>query len=142
MDTTTETTTEVQELPVVPNWGITPPAGVVAAWGARAIYTENRLAHEANYTKRGQKRKRGLVNHFDIDLCWDRQGAAGRNGDLEELSKWLNAVALKRLAKECSDRYITRDCEEWVEFTDGRFTLKASPRASYGYLYIGAWVLP
>jgi hypothetical protein len=33
------------------------------------------------------------------------------------------------------------DSNEWVEHTDGKFIIKATPNASYGYLYIGAGIL-
>jgi hypothetical protein len=64
-------------------------------------------------------------------------GGAGNNAKLQELTKWLDDVALPRLRKEID---LETSSEETITFTDGQFTLAASPRGSYGYLYIGAWV--
>lgn len=136
----TEVKTEWQlGQPLKPAWGITPPpdCGASAAWGARAIYHENHQAYKENHTKAGKLRKRGLVPWYFVELVWDRQGAAGRNADLLALNEWVNKVGLPRLRAECE---IPRDSEKTLTFSDGRFTMTASPRASYGYLYIGAWV--
>ncbi len=118
-----------------PAWGIAPPIGAaVAAWGARAIYSEQQQSHS------GSRRVRPAPETFAIELLWDRQGAAGRNLDLQLLNTWINEVGLPRLRKECSARCITTDCNEVITFTDGKYTMTASPRESCGYLYIGAWV--
>lgn len=127
----TETT-----LTVKPPWGLTPPDGVVAAWGARAIYKYDRTAYDRNHTTRGKKKVR-QVPYYSVDLLWDRMGGAGNNAKLQELTKWLDDVALPKLRKEI-DFDIASE-ETWT-FTDGQFTIAASPRASHGYLYIGAWV--
>lgn len=123
-------------------WGIAPPDGTVAAWGARAIYTENRTSHDDRYTKRGTRRKVPKAPAFSIELLWDRQAGAGRNAELQLLQTWINERGLPWLRKECSDRFITRDCDETVTMTEGDFTITASPRESCGYLYIGAWYAP
>ena len=122
-------------------WGLVPPEGVSAAWGARAIYTYNRAAYDANHTKRGAERKRGLINYFNVDLLHDRKSMEGDPLSLELLCAWLDKVGLLRLIKECNERFIMPDSEDVVEFTDGLYSLRATPRASHGYLYIGAWVV-
>ena len=139
METTAEPTAQ-ETANLKPAWGLTPPPGVTAAWGARAIYTANREAYKANHTKTGAKRKRGLVPEFFVELLYDRQGAAGNAEDLEALSAWINKVGLPKLREMCSEQYVTPDSNDAVSFSQGRFEINASPRSSYGYLYIGAWV--
>lgn len=90
-------------------WGIQPPAGIDAAWGARAIF-------------RG-----GLV-----DLVWDRQAG----GD-EDLREWLNMRGIPQMRRLVADVGSSEDRE--VRWTEGAYTIIANPRASYGYLYLGAW---
>lgn len=123
-----------------PEWGLPPRPGVLAlaAWGARAIY---KITTERD-------RKTGRKIPPEIDLLWDRQEfkydaldplavkAVGR------LQKWISAKGMKKLSRECMTRFITGDCAEVVEIVDGDFMLIASPRKSYGYLYIGAWIVP
>lgn len=138
MDTAAEPTAQ-ETANLKPAWGLTPPPGVVACWGARAIYTANREAYKANHTKRGAKRKRGLVPEFFVELLWDRQGAAGSQEDLEALNTWINKVGLPKLRELCSEQYITPDSADVVSFSQGRYEINGSPKASYGYLYIGAW---
>lgn len=122
-----------------PAWGLTPPPGVKAAWGARTIYTENTKAYEANHTKAGTKRKRGRVPNFFVELVWDRQGGAGRNEDLQALLAWVDDVGLPAVKKLCDEQFITPESDAVVSFCDENFEINASPRSSYGYLYIGAW---
>jgi len=125
-----------------PAWGMEPPVGAVAAWGARAIYTANRQSYAANYTKRGTLRKRGREPRFTVELLHDRMGPAGDPALVKGLCAWLDKVGMPRLRKECDVKFVTPDSNDRIEFTDGRYTLVASPRESYGYLYIGAWMTP
>lgn len=122
-------------------FGLALPDGCIAAWGARAIYTENKAAYKANHTQRGTIKKRGLVNYFNISYLWDRKAQAGDEAVLSELLTWLDKEGLPRLLKECNEKHVTPNSETEIEFTEGRYHLKACPRRSYGYLYIAAWVL-
>jgi hypothetical protein len=132
MDTTTEPTA------LTPQWGYKSAAmDAVAAWGARAIYTHNRSAYEANHTKAGKIRKRGRVPWMHVELLWDRMEAVGDADAAKKLTAWLDKVALPKLRAE-----IELDTTEGGNYTieDNDFTLHASPRSSYGYLYMTAWV--
>ena len=100
-------------------WGLTPPTNVTYAWGARAIYQNG-----------------------TIDLLWDRQSMSGTCSEEErkELAAWLDDKALLYLRSLC--RYGNGpdgSSAEVVEVRGDGFTLLASPRKSYGYLYLGAW---
>lgn len=133
MEATTETTT-LRSL----TYGLKDPAAdAVAVWGARAIYSRDRGAFEQNYTKSGKPRKRGRVPWFTVDLLWDRKDATGDKAALKRLCDWLDKVALPKLRME-----IDLEPSESTNYTieDENFTLHANPRASYGYLYITAWV--
>jgi hypothetical protein len=85
-----------------------------AWWGARAIFT----------------------NRF-VDLLHDRQSWEGEEKEKKALEKWLNKTGLPKIRKLASS-LDTRDHEE-VRFEDDKHVIVANPRASYGYLYIGAW---
>jgi hypothetical protein len=121
-----------------PAWGLPPRPGVraLAAWGARAIYKI--------FTERDRRTGRRIPP--EIDLLWDRQEFKYDALDpvavkaCKKLQKWINTKGIKKLSRECSARFITGDCSEVVEVVDGDFMLIATPRASYGYLYIGAWI--
>jgi len=125
-----------------PAWGFPPPSNenVLCAWGARAIYKFN-----------FDRDHRGRREPPMIDLLWDRQDfvphvdapeveVALVRGK-EKLQKWLNTKGLKKLATKCLKECITGDCGDVVAITDGDFGIIASPRQSYGYLYIGAWLI-
>ena len=98
-------------------WGIKAPEGVATHWGARAIY----------------KAPTG------IDLLWDRQSMDGLQADREALSKWINKTGLPGLKKLLKKEYLASDEMREVEFREGGYVIKANPRSSHGYLYLGAW---
>lgn len=135
------------ENPLRPGWGFAPPPEVpaIAAWGARAIYSLPRVNLDPPRRKRGARKpaSRVRVPEATVDLLWDRQGSAGDADGMKLLQDWLNAPggALQQLRQRCAKEYVTTDCDDVITITDGAFTLIASPRSSYGYLYIGAWVV-
>jgi cytoskeleton bundling-enhancing protein CbeA-like protein len=140
METTPQTTNELK-----PEWGLTPSPRAVVAWGARAIYkfgwrTERvrRKVPKSNPPRYRFVEKR--TTGADIDLLWDRQSmVGGTDKEREQLKNWLNKKGLKKLKKECEKRYLSTSADETVQVRDGNFMIMANPRASYGYLYIGAW---
>jgi hypothetical protein len=88
-----------------------------AAWGARAIF-----------------------KHGEIDLLHDRmQMVGGDDQTRQELAAWINKTGLPKV-KALVSRLYGGDSDV-VTFDDGRFHIEASPQASHGYLYIGAWKL-
>jgi len=96
-------------------FGIRPPAKVTTKWGCRAIF------------------KRG-----DIDIVWDRISKRGQNDKLKALCAWLDKTGLKLLRKEMQRKPDQMSREETRIEADG-YVIVASPKASAGYLYIGAW---
>lgn len=150
METETENIPESTTLPTALPWGlrdVVPPEARIA-WGARAIY---KIHHDhGEYRVRGrdaQGRKRPALcvrrpsTTVEIGLMWDRQGT-GCVGDVTErerkaLARWLNTKGLTALRKACVKQYVTGDTMIVIE-RDG-YTIAASPRCSYGYLYISAW---
>lgn len=96
------------------------PTTAKAAWGARLI--------------------------FPADLLHDRQGFY--NWDTPEgqrLADWLNKTgALKKAltqAKRAAGRFLHSDDSDLVIlYRDGIGIIVANPNASYGYLYVAAWL--
>ena len=100
-------------------------------WGARAIFETSRFE--------GYGIKRKLVPPY-IDLLTDRQSFVGNEHPRkEEFVKWVSRVALPALRKWAEG--VRLDSKEVFVFGNGVFVLKASPNASYGYMYIGAWAI-
>jgi len=120
-------------------WGLQPPDGATAAWGARAIYTFDHRAAMSNLTKAGKQRVRGRKPARVVDLLHDRQGGVGEPAALTGLAGWINRVGLPWLRAEVDRLRLACDSAQVVTYTDGSYTIAASPKASHGYLYIGAW---
>jgi hypothetical protein len=107
-------------------WGLQPPEEATIAWGARAIYKYHPSAAE-----------------IMIDLLHDRQSTIGEQTELCALLDWVNETALPALKRELSRRAVTGECSETVRVVSSKgFAIDASPNASYGYLYIVAYVQP
>lgn len=130
-----------------PEWGLPPEANAVAAWGARAIYKfGGRTERVRRKVPKSNPARYRFVEKFvmgaDIDLLWDRQSmVGGTEKERKVLQSWLNKKGLKKLKKECEAQSLTSSCDEVVWVRDGKFGLYANPRSSYGYLYIGAWLV-
>lgn len=126
--------------PRIPAWGWNGvealPEGVTLAYGARAIYSLRVVQiRRARYTD--------YKSVATIDVPYDRQslvpGAPTR--EVKRFCAWINK-ALPRLTKACERLGLTPDSRAEVTIERGGYKLVASPRASYGYLYIRAWRLP
>ena len=101
-------------------------------WGARAIFERGRLE--------GYGKRQKWIPPY-IDLVHDRQSFVGQDHPRsEEFMGWLNKTALPALRKWAEG--VGLDSRAVFEFGNGLFALKASPNASYGYMYIGAWLKP
>lgn len=94
-------------------WGIEPATARPAVWGARALYKDYRY-----------------------ELLHNR---VSRRGDTGELCRWLDGSALPWLVKELRMRRLPGNSPEIMKYSDGDYTLHASPKMSFGYLYLGAW---
>ncbi len=101
-------------------FGLQPPEGATVAWGARAIYL-----------------LRGRV--ASIDLVPDRKSVIGDGDERDALYLALDNLLLPALRKECEKRRLEGSSRDLIEIRDAGYVLRASPNASCGYLYIGAW---
>lgn len=96
------------------------PAGLTAAWGARWI--------------------------FPNDMLPDRQSFPGIETETgQRLRTWLNAGALckaRAAAATMAKKYrlTTASSEEVTLYEDSTGIIMGSPNASYGYLYVAAWL--
>lgn len=103
-------------------WGLSVGEPGRGCWGARAIYS----------------------SPGSIDLVWDRQAAGGEPREARELCRWVSTVALKAMSKALRERRVGPEEDAVVEVRGGpgrSFVLVASPRRSYGYLYLGAGIV-
>ena len=100
-------------------WGY-PIENAVVYWGARAIYQDYCGGH--------------------IDLLPDRQSfeCPADKEQAKPFLKWLDKVALPWLRKIVKKERPAVSSERVFELVEGAFVLRASCRASYGYMYIGA----
>lgn len=126
------------------SWGLQPPPGVRHAWGARAIYS---LSSNDTVRRNGRVVRRASTT-AQIDLVWDRQEAlalpdavalADYEAACKALARWLNKTGLPALRRLCAKQYLTGDSDDTVEVRRDGYVLRASPRASYGYLYLVAY---
>jgi hypothetical protein len=107
----------------IPWFGLQPPEDVpvVAAWGCRAILT-------------------GGVGKQYIDVLWDRKQLWTPDGaDVVAFTDWLQAAVGPWLIANCNQSWIDPASSKRFELDAAPYHAVASPRASYGYLYVGAW---
>jgi hypothetical protein len=118
-----------------PAWGIAPPDEATLCFGARAIYKLT--------TRTANKRTGRVETTATIELLHDRSDlVGGSEKERRVFVRWLNRVGFKHLRKECERRFVDPRGHKLVTIPGDDFTIVADPRASYGYLYIGAWRTP
>lgn len=104
-------------------FGLQPPKGTKVAWGARAIF-------------------KPIHQNPMIDILWDRQDAFGPQEEREALVGWVKDRGLPEIERQISDHpklfTLTRE-KALFKFREGDYVIEANPKASAGYLYIGAW---
>lgn len=129
---------------MVPAWGIAPTENVPIAWGARAIYSLR-----SGPMKRVGRKIGGKTKYFnerstlaDIDLVFNRKDCVGDEALKPALYEALDTFLLSALRKQCEVQYLTPDSSDTIEIVEGGYKIVASPKASHGYLYIGAWPVP
>lgn len=101
-------------------WGMQDviPDESVAAWGARTILRQG-----------------------SVDVVWDRQQLdAPDEKNFKAFTKWIDKKGLPWLRKEAKN--IWGNSSDTHAFDDGPFHLRANAQASYGYLYVAAWMDP
>lgn len=96
-------------------WGLDALPGAAWHWSARAILRDGA-----------------------VDLVWDRQGVEGEASeeDRKAIGAWLDAKAIPLLRAEA--RTVDPGSHAWIEFAGDGYRLRASPRRSFGYLYLSA----
>ena len=104
------------------------PEGTKAAWGARAILDA-----------RGKERY--------VDFLHDRQSFVGYGTpEGEALKSWLNEEGAYRKLRDAADNMFktykinSDQREEYVLYEDEKGIVLANPNASYGYLYVSAYL--
>jgi len=98
-------------------WGLQdiPQGDYLAAWGARAIFED------------------GTVYFLP-----DRQDSLGEYDAREILGEWVIKEALDKLNNEIKSHHWNGSTEETFRYESHNCTLYASPRKSYGYMYLTA----
>jgi hypothetical protein len=102
------------------------PSEVKVAWGARWIFPNDQLFD-----------RQGSMGLRDADDCMT---PAGR-----ELLDWLNGGAIAKAqdkAKKLAANFqmSQRDFQTHTLYEDGKGIVIGNPRASYGYVYVAAWL--
>lgn len=102
-------------------WGLSEavPTTATAAWGARMIYPN--------------------------DLVNDRQHAVGEKPDIERLLAWLNHGALRDARIQLYEddkagKLSPSNTDTFTVYEDHEGIVVASPRGSYGHVYVAAWL--
>lgn len=102
------------------SFGLQPDRPCVACWGARAIY----------HTAGGY-----------VDILWDRQDAVGDRDHVKSVCAWFNEFGRAMLQAKIEETELPTYSCTGVEIEAGSMRLIASPRGSYGYLYLCAMLL-
>jgi hypothetical protein len=114
------------QLPTGGWFGRRPPQGlaVCAAFGARAILLGRGAGQE-------------------IDIPYDRKQTWPTDAQAlpAEFRAWLHSDVMRWLRAHCQQRGgIDAGSRSVFTLRSGLMTAEASPQASFGYLYIGAWM--
>ncbi len=119
-------------------WGLQPPPTATMAWGARAIYKLESITTKRTRKVGGKvQRYNATTTEVTIDVLADRQGVVGGGPeDQQAMCSYINRRVIAQLRKHCRDKYLVANSEQTLSFNEGGYTVTASPRASYGYLYI------
>ena len=103
-------------------YGLRPPKGVVQAWGMRAKFD-----------------RRGHLTL--VPDCASRNAQLGVSQERQRLfDRFVETVGIPRIQERVRILQPTDDRE--VQSTLGRYCIRANPKASRGYLYLGAHELP
>ena len=74
-----------------------------------------------------------------LDLPGDRQDVWGPVKGSKEFLRWLNKRLDALLRAALEERHVYPHADVVIEVHEGRFHARATPAASYGYLYVVAW---
>lgn len=99
-------------------------------WGLRPFLTREALAAYGART---------IFKNGQMDFPHDRQSFLGE--ELHRtllLREWINSKALPALRRHIQNQNWTPDTEETLTFENWPYVLTASPRGSYGYIYISS----
>lgn len=101
-------------------WGLQADREYVACWSARAFFRED----------------------GDIEMVPDRQDWRGSREDRARLCEWVNDTALPILRKRVREEGLKRTDTTVVEIDRPGLRMIASPRGTYGHIYLCAMMLP
>jgi hypothetical protein len=126
-------------------YGLQPPQSLppgTPTWGARAIFSVTSSKEPVRYKsgpKKGQLKlgEYRFALRYNVELLWDRQQFHGTDG--KQLQDWINNKGLRLLKDQLHDNGISPSDDATVTVSDGCFNILASPKRSFGYLYIVAW---
>lgn len=109
-------------------------------FGARCIFHPNVL------DPCGRVRERAWLDFVHDRLSWDfgfhekgNMEDTFKSPDVLEFQHWLNRTAIPALNEWSFQCGITLSSSATFVLDQGRFHFRATPNASHGYLYIGAW---
>ena len=118
--------------------GLPGPVTADAAWGCRAIFHGLRRTQKTHRDDgRRMKHPRSVLD-VDLDYLYDRKDCQGDDGHKKALCTWLDLHGLKLLRKALVKQGIDPADEQVITLSESVYTLRASPRKSYGYLYVTA----
>ena len=103
------------------DWGLAVPATAKAGWGARAIYAYR-------------------PGNVRVELVYNRQSGFGDEHLRGPLQHWLNTQGLQVIQDRCEREELTDDSARTIWLAQHPYYLLASPKASFGYLYLSAWM--
>jgi hypothetical protein len=115
------------------------PEGWMMAWGARTIY---KLLRTQDRTSRG-KLLPSFTRTASIDVLHDRhEMVGGTTAERRTFGAWIDQHGMPAIKRLCEEQEIEARDETTIEFASDGYAIKASPNASFGYLYILAWKVP
>ena len=100
-------------------WGLAPSPDATTWWSSRAIYNPGGRGGRA------------------IDILYDRQSRGQDSDGVVELVSWLNRTGLELLENAVEAECLGMKERREVRVVQDGYVLRANPRGSCGYLYLG-----
>lgn len=85
---------------------------------------------------------RMIFQHGQLSYLPGRGSEAGTDKNIDDLIAWVNSKGIPQLRKYIKSQGWTERSSDTFVLEDGEKRLEASPRASYGYMYISAYIMP
>jgi hypothetical protein len=110
-------------------WGIEAPNDAMVSWSGRAIYKDGGALIDIPHDRHD-------IQHRYPD---DNQGRRLARKAARALTRWVQGPGMKALHAELKKLWITARDERTVRIEQDGYVIVATPRRSFGYLYLGAW---